>query len=152
MTNLPMQDSDGLKPELLSSTVDFRLSNNLIIVDAAINGISAPMIIDTGAGRTIIDRAAAKIRSLYETGESCTGKGAGGDVELLSVEVDSLCVGSVNRRRFTSLTMDLSDLRDNFEHDVDGIVGFDFLSHLRLTIDYPARQLVLEETRQNPHA
>ena len=158
MTKLLNQDThdqvavNNVQSEITSSTVDFRLSLNLIIIDATINGMIAPMILDTGAAATIIDREAVQKLGLKEARETIVGRGAGGDVEMASVEIESLSVGSVTHRGFTSMTMDMSEICGKLDDEVGGVIGFDFLSQLKLTIDYPARQLVFEETREDPYA
>ena len=82
--------------------IRFRMSDeNLIIIDASVNGNSVPMILDTGAGATVISKKAAK-------------------------------------------AMDLSSICEKLGDEVDGIVGHDFLSKTKLTIDYPEKLLYLE--------
>ena len=150
MTTSTKQDTrneevtDNTRSSADSSTVAFRLSNNLIIVEASINGVSASMILDTGAGRTVISQTKARSIGLSEGRESCTGRGAGGEVEMASANIDSLAIGSMSKHDFTSVTMDMSDLHEQLESEVHGIIGFDFLSEFKLTIDYPKRQLALQ--------
>jgi clan AA aspartic protease (TIGR02281 family) len=131
--------------ENATNTLQFTLSSNLIIVDSTINGAGAKMILDTGAGATIVSKKAAERFGLEIAGTSCPGMGAGGDVQMDTVEIDSLVVGSVSHRNVKSMTMDLSSICGKLEEEVDGIIGYDILSSTRLTIDYPARQLVLQE-------
>ena len=127
--------------------IRFRLSEeNLIIIDASINGNSVPMILDTGAGATVISKKAAQTLDLKNAGDDVVGKGAGGDVELSPVEIDSLEIGSVTHKKFTGMAMDLSSICDKLGDEVDGIVGHDFLSKTRLTIDYPEKLIYLETT------
>jgi predicted aspartyl protease len=153
MTNLLNPDTqdqvvaNDLESRFTTSTIAFRLSNNLIVVEAAINGVRLSMILDTGAARTVVSRAAVQTLGLKESTESCAGTGAGGDVSMSSADIESLSIGSVSQHGFTSMTMDMSEICEKLGDDIDGIIGFDFLSQLRLTIDYPARQLVLEATR-----
>ena len=125
--------------------IRFRLSEeNLIIIDASVNGNSVPMILDTGAGATVISKKAAKAMDLKKAGDDVVGKGAGGDVGLSPVEIDSLEIGSVTHNSFTGMAMDLSSICEKLGDEVDGIVGHDFLSKTKLTIDYPENLLYLE--------
>lgn len=149
MTNDETQNQHAAKEspsESAVSAVEFKLSNNLIIVNASINGVSGPMILDTGAGRTVVNRKAARMLGLQETHESCTGRGAGGEVEMVSTTIESLAIGSVSQADLTPVTMDMADLCEQLESEVHGIIGFDFLSKFKLTIDYPKQQLALEKT------
>ena len=123
----------------------FTLSNNLIVVDATLNGVPVPMILDTGAAATIIGKKTADRLGLEKADQTCAALGAGGDVQMDSVKIDSLVVDAVTRRDITSMTLDLSSICERLGKDVDGIIGYDFLADARLSIDYPARQFVLEE-------
>ncbi len=125
----------------------FRLSKeNLIIIDVSVNGNSVPMILDTGAAATIISKTAARKFELKKAGDDIVGKGAGGDVGLSPVEIDSLKIGSVTHNSFTGMAMDLSEICEKIGNEVDGIVGHDVLSKTKLTIDYPEKLLYLEVT------
>ena len=41
---------DGMRHD-----VEFRLVSNLIVVDAELNGVKKPLIVDTGASHTVLD-------------------------------------------------------------------------------------------------
>ena len=128
-----------------NNPIRFRLSKeNLIIVDASINGNSVPMILDTGAAATVVSKKAAQRFALRTAGDDVVGKGAGGDVDLSPVKIDSLEIGSVTHENFTGMSMDLSQICEKIGNEADGIVGYDFLSNTKLTIDYPERSLLLE--------
>ena len=124
--------------------ISFELSNNLIVVSATINGNDASMILDTGAGKTIISSDAVRRLGLQEAHETCVAGGAGGSVELSSVELDLLAIGKARQREMTVMTMDMSDLSAQLEKKVDGVLGFDFLSNYKITVDYPAQRLSFE--------
>jgi predicted aspartyl protease len=105
-----------------------------IIVDARVNGTtSAKLILDTGAGKTLLSP-----RVLAAAGVSLTrgtvpvrarGVASGTDVDVQLVVVDSLAVGEarVGRMVVSSYEMNMPD--------VDGLLGQDFLSRFRVTID-----------------
>ena len=128
-----------------SNPIRFRLSQeNLIIIDVSINGNSLPMILDTGAAATIISKKAAQKFALRKAGGDVVGQGAGGDVDLSPVKIDLIEIGSVTHKSLTGMTMDLSQICEKIGDEVDGIVGHDFLSNTKLTIDYPEKLLFLE--------
>ena len=122
----------------------FRLDNNLIVVEALLNDVEVKMILDTGAGATLVSHELVERLALQPSGESCDAMGAGGGVQLNRVNADSLTVGSVTVRDLTLMATDLSPIISRLEETVDGVVGFDFLSGTHLSIRYPEQQLFLK--------
>ncbi|MBM3220361.1 MAG: DUF4124 domain-containing protein [Candidatus Rokubacteria bacterium] len=105
-----------------------------IIVDARINGgPTVKLILDTGAGATLISpRAlAASGVSLTRGTRAARTRGVAKDVEVdvVQVAVDSLEVGGarVGRMLVSSYDMDAGE--------VEGLLGQDFLGHFNVTID-----------------
>jgi hypothetical protein len=113
-----------------------------IIVDARVNGTtSAKLILDTGAGKTLLSP-----RVLAAAGVSLTrgtlpvrarGIASGTDVDVQLVLVDSIAVGEarVGRMVVSAYEMNMAD--------VDGLLGQDFLSRFRVTIDSSRGVVVL---------
>jgi len=126
-----------------STAVGFRSRANLVIVDAIINGQVVPMVLDTGAGMTIVGDAAARRIGLNATNHACTGRGAGGDVDMSGARIDTFTVGSATHANLSCMVMDMSSLCEKIGADVQGIIGANFLSNYRLTIDYPQQRLAL---------
>lgn len=76
--------------------VDFRLVSNLIVVDAELNGVKKPFIVDTGASHTVLDtRTAAELG--LDPAEKARGVGCQGPVEASMGTLESLSVGTVCR-------------------------------------------------------
>ena len=126
--------------------VDFRLQNNLIVVDAELDGSGVRMILDTGAGSTVLSHDVVKRLGLEKMGTSCAGMGAGGEVQLETVRVSTFSVGPVRLHDLTPVATDLDGISNRIEEQIDGVIGFDVLRHTRLSIDYAAQQLQMEQT------
>jgi clan AA aspartic protease (TIGR02281 family) len=124
-------------------SVDFKLRGNLIVVDAMVNGIAMPFILDTGASATVLSRESATTLGISEV-RRMVGVGAGGEVEAALTRVDSIKVGEATERDLTCMIMDLSEIGRRIGGNISGVLGFDFLSHYRIMIDYPSRRLSLE--------
>jgi predicted aspartyl protease len=124
----------------------FRLDNNLIVVDALINDSEVKMILDTGAGATLVSHDVVDRLELQQSGDACDAAGAGGDLKMDLVEADSLGVGPVTLFNVTLMAMDLAPIISRLEERVDGVIGFNFLSNLHLSIRYPEQTLLLEQT------
>ena len=126
--------------------IGYSLINNLIIVDANLNGTSIPMILDTGAAATIVSQKTAEELQLKQADVVCEGMGAGGNVGFASVEIETLSIGDVSNSGLTGMTMDMSEVCNKIDFEVGGILGYNFLSSTRLTIDFPAQELTIEKT------
>lgn len=128
--------------------IDFRLQNNLIVVDAELDGSDVSMILDTGAGSTVLSNDAVDRLGLVRTGTSCPGMGAGGEIRLDTVRVNTFALGPVRLNDLTPVATELTAISDRLDAQIDGVIGFDVLQHTRLSIDYAAKTLVLEQSPQ----
>ncbi len=124
-------------------TVDFGLRANLITVGVTVNGREKLLILDTGASQTMLSRQTAQELGLQEA-QRAVGRGAGGEVEIAMVAVDRLAVGDLAIHDVTVVVMDLEEIQAQMGGDISGVLGFDFLSRFKVTIDYRARKLTLE--------
>jgi predicted aspartyl protease len=105
-----------------------------IIVDARINsGPSVKLILDTGAGNTLISPRALAASGVSLTRGTRVGKTRGVakdvEVEITQVAIDSLEVGDarVGRMMVASYDMDMTE--------VEGLLGQDFLGNFNVMID-----------------
>jgi hypothetical protein len=105
-----------------------------IIVDARINGgPSVKLILDTGAGGTLISPRALAASGVSLTRGTRVGRSRGiakdVEVEVMQVAIDSLEVGGarVGRMLVSSYDMDMPE--------VEGLLGQDFLGNFNVTID-----------------
>src|SRR5262245_4652341 len=124
-------------------TVGFELKANLIVVDTKIDGVSKRFVLDTGASATVIARELAKELALKSI-EKHSARGAGGDVEVSLVAVKSLDVGGAVVHDVTCAASDISGIEERLGGHIDGVLGFNFLSRFKLTIDYKAKKLILD--------
>src|SRR5262249_22653229 len=102
--------SDGRKRgramDALEDTVDFDLQANLIVVGARVAGAARRFVLDTGASGTVVGRDTARELGLDEV-QKRVGHGAGGDVEMALVKVDSLHVGRMAVTDLTCMAIDI---------------------------------------------
>jgi len=128
-----------------AAEVPFRSFHNLMLVDVAVNGGEArPFILDTGASGTVVDVAAAEIKPEAERGAS-TMRGTGGEVEADLVKLDSLALGNARLLGATVTRADLAPLRQMVGADVAGILGYDFLRHFVVKVDYENSRVTFYE-------
>lgn len=76
------------------------------------------------------------------------GQTAGGPVNVRLGAVDSLGVGDVWRDSLEVAITDLSQLGQAVGAKIDGDLGYNFLKHFRLTIDFRAAELRLDDPRR----
>ncbi len=126
-------------------TIDFRLQSNLIMLDVVVDGETKPFILDTGASNTVIDKRAADPSAVEDVGQAVGlgGCGAGHSMEAVMATVKSLAVGDATVSDLRVAGIDLDGINEKIGARVAGILGYDFLSRFRVTIDYRAKRLTL---------
>ncbi len=133
---------DGTRHE-----VEFRLVSNLIVVDAELNGVKKPFIVDTGASHTVLDtRTVAELElDTLDKAEKACGVGAQGPVEASMGTLESISVGTASLNDVSFGAVDLSAIcGGEIKESIGGILGFNFLSRFKIGIDYGAKVLSLE--------
>jgi predicted aspartyl protease len=120
--------------------VPFRLAKPdkpLILLETTVNG-KGPyrFVLDTGASLTMISTELAKKIEVHRD-ESQKAVGAGGSIEVHFGTVKALAIGETRIESLKVGIMDLSGISKAIDTDIDGIVGYNFLSRFRVAIDYP---------------
>jgi len=72
------------------------------------------------------------------------GGGAGGKLAMTIGRIDKLAIGAAETRDFPVAIGSLDALSSALGTKLDGIVGYDFLKHYRVTIDYEASKMHLD--------
>ncbi|WP_158238398.1 MULTISPECIES: retropepsin-like aspartic protease [Luteimonas] len=125
-----------------------------LTIDVRVNDVPGTFILDTGAGRTVIDRAA---QSRFDDGRRVTSGGqatgaGGGNLAIGTLPRSRLRIGDYRDDAFTVHFLALDHVNAAFarrgEAPVDGVVGADVLERAGAVIDYPNLRLYL----RNPDA
>jgi predicted aspartyl protease len=135
------------QPSHHRAEIPFRLAaptKPLVMVPAFIAGQGPyAFAVDTGASTTVISPELARSLSL-EQAPSGPVTAAGGVITTTMARVASLSVGTARRGHLAVLTADfLGQLGAAVGTTVDGVLGYNFLRHFRVTIDYPELTLWL---------
>lgn len=138
----------------MSTEVNFRLAGGvqpLILLPAHVNDAGPyQFILDTGAGVSVLSPDLARRLAVVVT-ETREGMGAGGRVKISLGSVESLTVGRYKMRGVqVGMTDDLDRIAAAVGAKVDGVLGYNFLKHFRLTIDYRKSALRLSQTAGEP--
>ncbi|OQY20299.1 MAG: hypothetical protein B6I36_01545 [Desulfobacteraceae bacterium 4572_35.1] len=123
--------------------IPFFSVNGIIYLQVTIAGDTGWWLLDSGASSTVIDSDYA-LRLRVEPKGSIKGFGYGGNFNLTFVSLPGLSVagraGMVQLGAHTVMAYkDLSE--SSYEPTINGILGYDFLSHFVLCVDY-GRQII----------
>jgi predicted aspartyl protease len=134
-----------------SSKVKFRLAGGaqpLILLPIHVNDRGPfDFILDTGAGTSLLSSGLAKRLEVKVVG-SKEGHSAGGKVSVFLGKVDSLAVGEIKLRDVDVGMVDLSQIAKTIGANIDGDLGYNFLKHFRITIDYGDSQIRLDDPKR----
>ncbi len=112
------------------------------VVQVRLNGHAAAMLVDTGAGRSVITPQAAEEFGLSETGQSLTMHAVGSDVAAPIVRVVTLQLGRLKAVEPTFLLAAIP-VRSVGGLPVAGLFGTDFLSGYDVLFDLPHHRMAL---------
>ncbi len=146
-------NSTGYSQNLKSFSIPFQTSNNLVIVQATVNG-SKPLsfILDTGASGTVISENAAKDLGLKLEGQADAST-QGGSIEAAFVKNVSLRLSKdVELPNLTLAAIRLSGLEAGLGRKVDGILGFEIFKRFVVEIDYASKLVKFYEPRNYKYA
>jgi predicted aspartyl protease len=140
-------------PEVSPSNakVKFHLAGGaqpLILLPVKVNGQGPfDFIFDTGAGTSLLSSDLMKQLDVKVVG-SKEGQSAGGKVAVSLATVDSLAVGAAKLDDVDVGIVDLNHIGKTIGAKVDGDLGYNFLKHFRLSIDYGKCELRLDNPKR----
>lgn len=125
-------------------TLPLRFARRLPVVRATINGEGPfSFVVDTGAGTgVVVSRRLAGRLGLRSVGRVRVFS-QGRVTEAHRVIVNDVRLGDLKLGPVGGLVQDLTPFRPLVGEDYEGILGFTLFDRLRLTFDYPGRQLEL---------
>jgi predicted aspartyl protease len=136
---------------LKSSKVKFRLAGGaqpLILLPVLVDDRGPfDFILDTGAGTSLLSSELAKQLEVKVIG-SKEGQSAGGKVSVSLAKVDSLVVGETKLKGVDVGVVDLSHIGKTVGAKIDGDLGYNFLKHFRVTINYRDCEIRLEDPKR----
>ena len=131
--------------------VAFRLAGGaqpLLLLPVQVNDRGPfQFVLDTGAGTTLLTPALAHSLGVRSIGTR-QGQTAGGAVDISLAVVDSLGVGELQRANLDVAILDLSRISQTIGTPLDGDLGYNFLKDFRLTIDFHAAELRLDDPKR----
>jgi predicted aspartyl protease len=134
-----------------SAKVKFRLAGGaqpLILLPVEVNGEGPfEFILDTGAGTSLLSSELGKKLSVKVIG-SKQGQSAGGAISVSLAKVSSLAAGSAKVDDVDVGLVDLSHIGKTVGAKIDGDLGYNFLKHFRITLDYRNNEIRLDDPKR----
>jgi predicted aspartyl protease len=141
-----IQPSPALSPS--SAKLKFRLAGDaqpLILLPVMVNGEGPfDFILDTGAGTSLLSTELGKQLDLAVI-SSKEGQTAAGKVSVSLAKVRSLAVGDAKLADVDVGIVDLSQIGQAVSAKIDGDLGYNFLKHFRISIDYRRCEIRFED-------
>lgn len=123
-----------------SATVQAKMVGRYFSVDGVVNGKTAHFIVDTGAGLSVLTPEAAEKFGI-KGGLPVAAQGAGKErKQALLVKVGSIGVGGATVKDENAVVIDLPPVLR-----CDGLVGYSFLKHFAVTLDYASAKLTFTD-------
>jgi predicted aspartyl protease len=136
-----------LAEDAAEASVRLETAGSLMFVPALVNGLQVRLLLDTGAGKTIIRPLLAQLAGIEPGREAphvqITVAG-GGQLSVPLVRARSL---AINEAAVLAIEIGVYEAMPDLP-DADGILGSDYLSHFAVTIDRQKGTLVLVPSRR----
>jgi predicted aspartyl protease len=134
-----------------SAKAKFRLAGGaqpLILLPVEVNGEGPfEFILDTGAGTSLLSSQLGQKLGLRIIG-SKEGQSAGGAVSVSLAKVSSLAVTSAKLNDVDVGLVDLSHIGKTVGAKIDGDLGYNFLRHFRVTLDYHKNEIRFDDPKR----
>ncbi len=131
------------------ATTSIQTDFNLIFLPIQINGETVHMIMDTGAGFSVIDEKVAEQLDLKIDNVRIMER-PGGNVRLGSIEQLEYTIEEVQGTMpIASANLSEGGFNDYIGRPCAGILGFDFISRYAFEIDYVANTVTILDPRAN---
>jgi hypothetical protein len=143
------RDPEPLALQGYSSIALTRLKSGHLVLQAHVNGVPGRFVLDTGAGRSVIETTRhARFRLARIDATTSVAIGAGGNVPLRMSHGNRLQLGSYVDYGFTAYLMPLQQVNLAFlrrgQERIDGVIGADVLRGGAAVIDYAGGMLYLK--------
>ena len=134
-------------------TIPFELVNNLIIIEASINGsVPLKLIVDTGVGNILVTSLPNGEEIFLKSSRTVTlsGLGEGEPVEAFYAAQNQLDIGRINGSNVEVLFLkeDIFKLSSFMGTYVHGLIGYDLFSEFAVEINYLSKELILYDPEE----
>lgn len=135
---------DATKPwERPYDSLSFMLKKHLIVIDAVVNGVNIEMILDSGAELNLIDhKVGRKVLDHFTVIKRVNLIGVGKkQIEVMAGVLNEVKCGNQRTKSMNTLLTSLLEFNTSFGVNVQGVLGYEFLSNRRTLINYQKRKI-----------
>lgn len=129
-------------------TLNFALNAHIPVFLTEIEGHSFKFGLDTGAEVNLMDPDSFEKlpANSYETGETTQLSGADNRVtNVTRFSIHETVIESSNFENMEFISSDISHLKEGYQLDIDGLVGFPFLSSRKMSVNFNQGKLYIWE-------
>lgn len=141
------QDEFQFKNGIDKVKIPFRLINNLIFIPIKVNGTELTVLLDSGVQETILFSLEDKSEVSLKNTEKISLRGLGSEDAVEGLKSDGNLVevkGMESKQHLLYIILDPSfNLSSHVGIPVNGIIGYSFLKHNLVSIDYAKKQLIV---------
>jgi predicted aspartyl protease len=120
------------------------VSGRHVYIDATVNGVDTEVVLDTGAGITVLDaKLASEIGKVG--GGALSAVGTGGAVQASVVHGIDIVIGGLELRNLTAAVVDLSQIADRFGVSMPVILGKELFHNVVVDLDYPGSRIAFRD-------
>jgi len=129
--------------EIPYDSMSFVLKKHLIVLNTMVNGVRLEMILDSGAELNLIDhKVNRKVLDHFTVIKRVNLIGAGKkQVEVLAGVLNEVKCGNQSTKRMNTLLTSLLEINTSFGINVQGVLGYEFLSKRRTLINYQKQKI-----------
>ena len=150
MHHVTKKDAPGYKNEMLQDTAAYittsiDITDNKLITYIYMVGKKLSVVVDTGAETNVLDsRLPNKILdNVVITGRVILNGAGSKKVEAVSGNAGNMKIGSQNIHNLPVIITNLEKLCFNYDHCLDGMLGFDFLSMQKIGFNFVKHKMYI---------
>jgi len=139
---LSVSSGDPPPPDML---VPIELENNIIFINSTVAGKKLRFCFDSGAETNVLSNSIGnKVLSQFSLiSRAELGGTSSQRLDVLSGQLGEMTIGNHSFKKMPVILADLSGLREVYNTDIDGILGYDFLSSGRVIINFRKKELTM---------
>jgi len=139
----PPERSGTLDFDADAATTPFDLYlDGYIELPGEVRGHDVRVMLDSGAGITVLDRSFAREIGLALR-DAGTIQGVGGEERLFLAQGVDVAIPGVTLRDATVAVLDMSEIYDKLGRSFEVVLGIELFTRSVVTVDYPARTLTV---------
>jgi len=119
--------------------VPFSIKDGMILVDAFVNQTKGKYIIDTGAPSLVLNQEPSAAKAV--------GRGISHSLKTTQVTVDQFNWSNIQKKDINAFQVDISHLEAVSDTPIAGIIGYDILKEVELSVNYQTMMVRLNPVK-----